>query len=207
MTTVSIIEKFVLALLPYDYAALEPYISEQTLRYHHDKHMAAYVTKTNELIQGTPFENATLEDIITTADGSLFNNAAQAWNHEFYFAQFSPTPAKEPKGYLKEVINTEYNGVDDLKVQMNKAALALFGSGWVWLVSDAHGKLKIMSCSNADNPLRDGYYPLIAIDVWEHAYYIDHRNVRADAVKAFWQVLDWRVIDKRYDEVLRAIKR
>ena len=207
MTTVSIIEKFVLALLPYDYAALEPYISEQTLRYHHDKHMAAYVAKTNELVQGTPFANATLEDIITTADGSLFNNAAQAWNHEFYFAQFSATPIKEPEGHLKEVINTEYGSADALKEQMNKAALALFGSGWVWLVSDAHGKLKIISSSNAGNPLRDGYYPLIAIDVWEHAYYIDHRNVRADAVKAFWHVLDWHVIDKRYEEVLKAIKR
>lgn len=207
MTTVSIFEKFILALLPYDYAALEPYISEQTLRYHHDKHMAAYVAKTNELVQGTPYENATLEDIITTADGPLFNNAAQAWNHEFYFAQFSPTPAKEPAGALKEVINVEYDDVEQLKAKLNSAALSLFGSGWVWLACDVSGKLKIVSSPNAENPLRHGLYPLLAIDVWEHAYYIDYRNVRADALKAFWNVLDWRVIDKRYEEVQRATKK
>lgn len=207
MTTVSIIEKIILALLPYDYAALEPYISEQTLRYHHDKHMAAYVAKTNELVAGTPYENATLEDIITTADGPLFNNAAQVWNHEFYFAQFSPTPLKEPEGHLKEVVEVEYGGLEQLKEKMSKVAMALFGSGWVWLACDSHGKLHIVSSPNAGNPLRDGLYPLLAIDVWEHAYYIDHRNVRADGVKAFWQVLDWRVIDKRYDEVVHATKK
>ena len=201
------LSKIELKPLPYPYKALEPYISEQTLIYHHDKHLAAYVNKTLELISGTAYADATLEEIVLSADGALFNNAAQVWNQEYYFEQFSPTPLKEPEGHLKEVVEVEYGGLEQLKEKMSKAAMALFGSGWVWLACDSHGKLHIVSSPNAGNPLRDGLYPLLAIDVWEHAYYIDHRNVRADGVKAFWQVLDWRVIDKRYDEVMHATKK
>lgn len=190
---------FLLTPLPYDAAALEPYISEQTLHYHHDKHLAGYVNKLNELIAGTRFEGMPLEQIICQSNGPVFNNAAQVWNHEFYFNQFSPTPAKEPKGMLKAAIEESFGGEEALKEKMTKEAMALFGSGWVWLATNEKGELCIVSKQNAGTPLTEGLHPLIAIDVWEHAYYIDHRNARADAIKGFWEVLDWDVIDKRYE--------
>ena len=188
--------------LNYDYKALEPYISEQTLVYHHDKHLAAYVNKTAELMANTAFADATLEQIVLTADGALFNNAAQVWNHNFYFDQFSPTPQNKPEGKLREAIDATFGSYKKLRERMTSEALSLFGSGWVWLVSDAHGKLKIVSKSNAGNPLTDGLYPLLAIDVWEHAYYIDHRNSRAEGVNALWNVVDWKTIDERYEDIL-----
>lgn len=190
---------FVLAQLPYDIAALEPYISEQTLHYHHDKHLAGYINKLNELIVGTPFEGMTLEQIICQSNGAIFNNAAQVWNHEFYFNQLSPTPRKEPEGMLKAAIEEYYGGVEALKAKMTSDALALFGSGWVWLATDDKGVLCVLSKPNAATPLTEGLTPLLAIDVWEHAYYIDHRNLRADGVKAFWEVLDWKVVEERYN--------
>lgn len=190
---------FVLAQLPYDMAALEPYISEQTLHYHHDKHLAGYINKLNELIVGTPFEGMTLEQIICQSNGAIFNNAAQVWNHEFYFNQLSPTPRKEPEGMLKAAIEEYYGGVEALKAKMTSDALALFGSGWVWLATDDKGVLCVLSKPNAATPLTEGLTPLLAIDVWEHAYYIDHRNLRADGVKAFWEVLDWKVVEERYN--------
>ena len=190
---------FVLSPLPYDIAALEPYISEQTLHYHHDKHLAGYINKLNELIVGTPFEGMTLEQIICQANGAIFNNAAQVWNHEFYFNQLSPTPRKEPEGMLKAAIEEYYGGVEALKAKMTSDALALFGSGWVWLATDDKGVLCVLSKPNAATPLTEGLTPLLAIDVWEHAYYIDHRNLRADGVKAFWEVLDWKVVEERYN--------
>ena len=188
--------------LNYDYKALEPYISEQTLIYHHDKHLAAYVNKTAELAANTAFADATLEQIVLTADGALFNNAAQVWNHNFYFDQLSPTPQNKPEGKLREAIDATFGSYKKLQEMMTAEALSLFGSGWVWLVSDTHGKLKIVSKSNAGNPLTDGLYPLLAIDVWEHAYYIDHRNARAEGVKALWSVVDWKIIDQRYEDIL-----
>ena len=188
--------------LNYDYKALEPYISEQTLIYHHDKHLAAYVNKTAELTANTAFADATLEQIVLTADGALFNNAAQVWNHNFYFDQFSPTPQNKPEGKLREAIDATFGSYKKLRERMTSEALSLFGSGWVWLVSDAHGKLKIVSKPNAGNPLTDGLYPLLAIDVWEHAYYIDHRNSRAEGVNALWNVVDWKTIDERYEDIL-----
>lgn len=194
--------KIALKPLPYDYTALEPYISEQTLRYHHDKHLAAYVNKTNELIANTTFSNASLEDIILAAEGPLFNNAAQVWNHNFYFGQLSPKPQAEPRGELRKAIDTTFGSYHKLQERMTAEALSLFGSGWVWLASDAHGGLKIVSKSNAGNPLTEGLYPLLAIDVWEHAYYIDHRNARAEGVDALWKVVDWKVIDERYAAIL-----
>ncbi len=190
---------FVLAQLPYDIAALEPYISEQTLHYHHDKHLAAYVNKLNELIIGTPFEGMPLKQIICQSNGAIFNNAAQVWNHEFYFDQLSPTPAKEPEGILKAAIEEYYGGVEALKAKMTSDALSLFGSGWVWLATDDKGMLCVLSKSNAATPLTEGLTPLLAIDVWEHAYYIDHRNSRADGIKAFWEVLDWKKVEERYN--------
>ncbi len=191
---------FVLSPLPYDIAALEPYISEQTLHYHHDKHLAGYVNKLNELIVGTPFEGMTLEQIICQADGPIFNNAAQVWNHEFYFNQFSPTPTKEPNEELKSAIEDSFGGVEVLKERLSKEAMGLFGSGWVWLAADDNGKLHIISKSNAGTPLTEGLHPLLAIDVWEHAYYIDHRNARADGIKSFWEVFDWDIVSNRYNK-------
>ena len=194
--------KIYLKPLPYSYKELEPHISEQTLIYHHDKHLAAYVNKTLELIEGTPFAEATLEQIILSSDGALFNNAAQVWNHNFYFEQLSPKPQSKPEGELLKAIDTSFGSFKKLRERMTAEALSLFGSGWVWLVSDQHGKLKIVSKPNAGNPLTDGLYPLLAIDVWEHAYYIDHRNARVEGVNALWNVVDWSVIDERYKEVL-----
>jgi len=198
METATATRKFTLTPLPYDKRALEPHISAETLTYHHDKHMAAYVDKLNELVAGTHYDGMTLEDIIRSADGPLFNNAAQAWNHEFYFAQFSPEPQKMPSGELLDAVNTAFGSVDALKERMSADAAALFGSGWVWLASNRDGKLTIVPKSNAGNPLTDGLCPLLAVDVWEHAYYIDFRNARADGVKAFWHVLDWRIAERRY---------
>ncbi len=191
--------KFSLTPLPFDIAALEPHISEQTLHYHHDKHMAAYVNKLNELITGTRFEGMPLEQIICQSNGAIFNNAAQAWNHEFYFAQLSPTPQRTPEGLLKAAIEEYYGGVEALKEKMTADALALFGSGWVWLAANDRGVLCVLSKPNAGTPLTDGLIPLVAIDVWEHAYYIDHRNARADGVRSLWEVLDWKVVGERYD--------
>lgn len=198
METATVTKRFTLAPLPYDKKALEPHISEETLAYHHDKHMAAYVNKLNELIAGTRYDGMTLEDIIREADGPLFNNAAQAWNHEFYFAQFSPEPQRMPSGELLDAINTAFGSVDKLKERMNAESAALFGSGWVWLASNYDGEPMIVPKPNAGNPLTDELRPLLAIDVWEHAYYIDFRNARADGVKALWNVLDWRKVEERY---------
>ena len=195
---------FFLTPLPYAEQALEPHISAETLHYHHGKHAAAYVDKLNSLIAGTPFaETSSLEDIVLQADGAIFNNAAQAWNHAFYFEQFAPKPKHKPEGELAKAIDKAFGSVEQLKEQMERDAIALFGSGWVWLAADKHGELKIVSKPNAGNPLTEGLYPLIAIDVWEHAYYIDHRNARAAGVKALWKVLCWSKIEERYAQIGR----
>ena len=195
---------FFLTPLPYAEQALEPHISAETLHYHHGKHAAAYVDKLNSLIAGTPFaETSSLEDIVLQADGAIFNNAAQAWNHAFYFDQFAPKPKHKPEGELAKAIDKTFGSVEQLKEQMERDAIALFGSGWVWLAADKHGELKIVSKPNAGNPLTEGLYPLIAIDVWEHAYYIDHRNARAAGVKALWKVLCWSKIEERYAQIGR----
>lgn len=184
--------------LPYAYDALEPAISGETMRYHHDKHYAGYVAKLNELILDTPFAAQPLEDIILSADGAIFNNAAQAWNHEFFFEGLSPKPQKAPSGKLLEAVNRSFGSFDGLKTQMGQTAAGLFGSGWVWLAEDGDGKLVVVAEPNAGNPMCRGLKPLLAIDVWEHAYYIDYRNRRADAVAALWDVIDWRVVEDRY---------
>ena len=195
---------FFLTPLPYAEQALEPHISAETLHYHHGKHAAAYVDKLNSLIVGTPYaETSSLEDIVLQADGAIFNNAAQVWNHAFYFEQFAPKPKHKPEGELAAAIDKAFGSVEQLKEQMERESIALFGSGWVWLAADKHGELKIVSKSNAGNPLTEGLYPLLAIDVWEHAYYIDHRNARAASVKALWKVLCWSKIEERYTQVGR----
>lgn len=186
--------------LPYAYDALAPQVSEETMRYHHDKHYAGYVNKLNELIVDTPFADQPLEDIILSADGPVYNNAAQMWNHEFFFDTLSPEAQTEPSGELKRAIEKDFNSFESLKAQMNKAAAGLFGSGWVWLAEDRSGKLAIISEQNAGNPLRHGMKPLLCIDVWEHAYYIDYRNRRADAVEALWERIDWKTVGERYEK-------
>ena len=184
--------------LPYAYDALEPYISAETLHFHHDKHYAGYVQKLAELAEGTHFQSMPLEEVIRSSDGAIFNNAAQVWNHEFYFEELSPAPKVSPSGELRRAIDAEFGSVDDLKRRMTTAATTLFGSGWVWLATDGDGQLYILSKPNAETPLTDGLTPLLCIDVWEHAYYIDFRNMRKDSVEAFWKVLDWGVVERRY---------
>lgn len=191
--------------LPYPTQALEPHISAETLHYHHDKHMAAYVDKLNSLIVGTQFASATsLEEIILSSEGAIFNNAAQVWNHAFYFKQFAPHPKHEPSGELAKAIDKTFGSVKQMKEQIEQDALALFGSGWVWLAANSHGELLIVSKSNAGNPLTDGLYPLLTVDVWEHAYYIDHRNSRLAGVKAVWEVICWGEVERRYSKIGRS---
>lgn len=190
--------RFTVRELPYAYDALAPQLSEETLRYHHDKHYAGYVAKLNELILDTPYEGQPLEDIILAADGAVYNNAAQAWNHAFYFEQLSPDPQRVPTGALADAVVRTFGSVDALRERMNREAVGLFGSGWVWLAADRQGGLVIVSGPNAGNPLRQGLVPLFCIDVWEHAYYIDYRNRRADAVAALWDRIDWKTVGERY---------
>jgi superoxide dismutase, Fe-Mn family len=189
---------FTLPALPYAKNALEPYISAQTLEFHHGKHHQAYVNNVNNLIAGTPFENASLEEIISKADGGIFNNGAQVFNHTFYFEQFSPNGCNEPKNELKAALETNFGSMESFYEQFNKAAATLFGSGWAWLVKTADGKLEIVQTSNAGCPIRDGKTPLLTCDVWEHAYYLDKQNLRPKYIEDFWKVLDWKVISERF---------
>ena len=184
--------------LPYAHNALEPHMSKETIDYHYGKHLQAYVDNLNKLIPGTEFENASLEDIIRKAEGGIFNNGAQVWNHTFFFNTFSPKPQGEPAGALKEAIDKEWGSFDKFKEEFKKVALGQFGSGWTWLAKDAGGKLKIVTYSNAGNPIRDGLTPLLAVDVWEHSYYIDYRNNRGASIDAAWKIIDWKVVDARF---------
>ncbi len=189
---------FELPKLPYAYDALEPVISRQTLEFHHDKHHAAYVNNLNKLIAGTEFENADLLTIINKSDGGIFNNAAQVWNHTFYFDQFGKDKADKPTDKLLNAINTSFGSFDEFKEKFSTAAKTLFGSGWAWLVKKQNGSLDIIQTSNAANPLTDGLIPILTCDVWEHAYYLDYQNKRPDYVGSFWSVIDWNIISGRY---------
>ncbi len=198
LTQLTVMAQFDVKPLPYGYDALAPQISEETMQYHHGKHYAGYIAKLNQLTGGTPYAQMTLEDAMLNADGDMFNNAAQAWNHEFYFAQLSKNPQTAPTGKLAEAINAKFGSLSQFKDLFNGAAVTLFGSGWVWLVSDDAGALSIVSEPNAGNPLVNGLKPLLTFDIWEHAYYIDHRNNRSEAISKLWEVIDWKVIDSRY---------
>ena len=189
---------FTLPALPYAHDALEPYISAKTIEFHYGKHHQAYVNNVNALIPGTPFENASLEEIVRKADGGIFNNGAQVYNHTFDFEQFIPDGCREPIDDLKAAIDKEFGSFDAFKEQFTKAAATLFGSGWAWLVKDGNGKLSIVQTSNAGCPLRDGLTPLLTCDVWEHAYYLDKQNLRPKYIEDFWKILDWKVISKRF---------
>lgn len=178
--------------LPYPKNSLEPYMSSETLKFHHDRHHRGYVDKLNKLIQGTEFENLGLVDIVTKAgSGPIFNNAAQVWNHTFFWHCLGPR-MRPPKGPLRDTIERDFGSMDELHKQFNHKAADLFGSGWVWLVrSEPEGKLLIESTSNAENPLRAGRTPILTCDVWEHAYYIDYRNERSVYLEAIWNILNW----------------
>lgn len=191
--------KYELMVLPYAPEALEPVISRETIGFHHGKHLAAYVSNLNGLLSGSSFENATLEDIVCQATGGILNNAGQILNHELYFGQFvSPKADNQPIGVLAEAIVRDFGSFDAFKEAFQKAGATLFGSGWVWLSADNNGKLVITQESNAANPVQKGLKPLLTFDVWEHAYYLDYQNRRPDHLAALWQIIDWSVIEQRY---------
>jgi superoxide dismutase, Fe-Mn family len=178
--------------LPYEKNALEPIISTETLEYHYGKHHQAYVTNTNNLIKGTEFENSTLEDIIKKSSGGLFNNAAQVWNHTFYWhSMHPPKEGNAPSGKLADAINKAFGSFDKFKEEFTKSAVGNFGSGWTWLVQRPDGSLGIVNTSNAATPITGSDKPLFTIDVWEHAYYIDYRNLRPKYVESFWNLVNW----------------
>lgn len=185
--------------LPYGNDALAPAISAETISYHYGKHEKAYIDNLNSLIKGTEFEDMELEEIIRSSEGALFNNASQAWNHIFYFFTFSPTGPREPSGELRHAIDLQFGSFEDFKRQFVEAGVKLFGSGWVWLVCDEEGKLMIIQKGNAGNPLTDGLIPLLTFDVWEHAYYLDYQNRRAEALDKLWNIVDWDVVSSRYE--------
>lgn len=182
---------FTLPELPYAMNALEPQISKETLEYHYGKHHQAYVNNLNKLVPGTEFESLSLEEIIMQSKGGIFNNAAQVWNHTFYWHCLSPNGGGEPSGKLADAINKHFGSFDKFKEQFTQAAATTFGSGWAWLVQDATGALKIISTSNAGTPMTEGLTALLTCDVWEHAYYIDYRNARPDYIAAFWSLVHW----------------
>ena len=190
--------KFTQPKLPYAQDALAPVISPLTIEYHYGKHDKAYIDTLNKLIAGTEFEDMALEDIIVKSEGKLFNNASQAWNHIFYFFQFSPDGLKEPSGSLRDQIEEQFGSIDEFKHQFEEAGATLFGSGWVWLAVDHDNKLCIIQGKNAENPLTKGLKPLLVFDVWEHAYYLDYQNLRADYLHKLWDIVDWSVIEMRY---------
>lgn len=190
--------RFTLPELPYAIDALAPAISRETLEFHWGKHHQTYVNNLNNLVEGTDWAEKSLEDIILGAEGGLFNNAAQVYNHTFFWSSMTPQGGGEPKGALKDALVATWGSVEAFVKAFSDAAAGNFGSGWTWLVKDADGKLSILNTSNADTPIRHGLKPLLTIDVWEHAYYIDYRNRRADAVAALWDIVDWRVVEERY---------
>ena len=184
--------------LPYAIDALEPAISARTIEFHYGKHEKAYIDNLNRLIKGTEFEDMELEEVIAHAKGPLFNNASQAWNHIFYFFSFSPEGRREPQGDLRKAIDRDFGSFEKFKEAFVDAGVGLFGSGWVWLSRDQQGKLLITQGPNAGNPITEGLTPLLTFDVWEHAYYLDYQNRRADYLHALWDILDWNVIENRY---------
>ena len=177
--------------LPYSRDALEPHISADTLDYHYGKHHASYVEKLNGLIEGTEFESATLEEIVRNASGNIFNNAAQVWNHNFYWQCLSPDGGGEPQGKLARAIENEFSTFSEFVDQFDAAAKGNFGSGWTWLTKDSGGNLGIVNTDDAGNPMTDDRQPLLTCDVWEHAYYLDYRNRRDEYLGAFWKLVNW----------------
>ena len=193
-------KKIELMALPYAMDALEPVISKQTLEFHHGKHLVGYVNNLNGLLEGSPLAGLPLEEMVCKATGGMLNNAGQILNHNMYFEQFSaPKADNMPKGKLAEATVRDFGSFEAFKEVFQKGGATLFGSGWVWLSADKDGKLVITQETNAANPVQKGLKPLLTFDVWEHAYYLDYQNRRPDHLAALWQIVDWEVIEMRYD--------
>ena len=183
---------FELPALPYAQDALEPHISAETLSFHYGKHHNTYVTKLNGLVEGTDLASKSLEEIVKTSSGGVFNNAAQIWNHTFYWNSLSPNGGGAPTGAIADAINTAFGSFEEFQAKFNDSAVNNFGASWTWLVQNADGSLAIVNTSNAATPLtEEGVTPLMTVDLWEHAYYIDYRNVRPDYLKGFWALANW----------------
>ena len=190
---------FTLLSLPYAPEALEPAISRETISFHHGKHLQTYVDNLNKLIEGTEFQSMPLEDIVRKAQGGIFNNAGQILNHNLYFSQFiGASAASQPSGALLQAINRDFGSFDAFKAEFEQKGVTLFGSGWVWLSADKDGKLVITQETNANNPITKGLKPLLTMDVWEHAYYLDYQNKRAAHLQALWPIINWEEINRRY---------
>lgn len=192
--------KFEMPKLPYATNALEPVISQQTVELHYGKHLQTYVNNLNNLVPGTKFENSDIISIVKESDGPIFNNAGQILNHDLYFASFTApgTGGNGPKGKLADAINAQWGSFEAFQKEFNAAGAAVFGSGWVWLAKDASGKLSIEKESNASNPIVKGLEPILGIDVWEHAYYLDYQNRRVDHLAEVWKIINWDVVSARY---------
>lgn len=190
--------KFFNPQLDYPLDALEPQISKETMEYHHDKHLQTYIDNLNKLIVDTDFEGDNLEQIIKLSTGSIFNNAAQSFNHIFFFAQLSPSAKSLPSGELSEHIDKEFGSFEEFKQTFKQAALAQFGSGWAWLSMAQDGRLMIITTANAETPINQNLIPLMTVDLWEHAYYVDYRNRRAEYLDNIWDRIDWDIIEHRY---------
>ncbi|NCN11322.1 MAG: superoxide dismutase [Fe] [Leptospira sp.] len=186
--------------LPYPKNALAPTISEETLEFHYGKHHQAYVTNLNNLIKGGEFENSSLEDIIKKSSGGIFNNAAQVWNHTFYWHSLAPKAGGEPSGKIGEAINKSFGSFATFKEKFSASAAGNFGSGWTWLIKKADGSLEIVNTSNAGCPVKEGLNPILTIDVWEHAYYVDYRNARPKYIEAFWNLVNWKFAEENYNK-------
>ena len=182
--------------LPFAMTAMKPFLSEEQLTYHYGKHHAAYFKNLNALVEGKPEASMPLRELVIQSAGPIFNNAAQAWNHSFYWDCMTPKGLGEPKGNLAAALKRDFGGVDNFKKAMSEAAVKLFGSGWAWLAADGKGNLEIMSLGNADTPLKHEKEPLLTIDVWEHAYYVDYHNERPKYVEGFWNVVNWDFVEK-----------
>lgn len=188
---------FELPALPYAKNALAPHMSEETLEFHYGKHHNAYVTNLNNLVPGTEFEGKTLEEIVKTSSGGIFNNAAQVWNHTFFWNSLSPNGGGEPTGAIADAINKAFGSFEAFKEAFTKSAATNFGSGWTWLVKQADGALAIVNTSNAGSPITEaGVTPILTVDVWEHAYYIDYRNARPNYLNAYWALVNWEFANK-----------
>jgi superoxide dismutase, Fe-Mn family len=189
---------YTLPALPYAMDALTPHISKETLEYHYGKHHQTYVTNLNNLVPGTEFEGKSLEDIVKSSSGGIFNNAAQIWNHTFYWNSLSPNGGGKPTGALLTAIEESFGSFEAFKEAFSKTAITTFGSGWGWLVKTPAGKLELVSTSNAATPLTTDSTPLLTCDVWEHAYYIDYRNARPKYVESFWALVNWDFVTKNF---------
>ena len=193
--------KFKLMALPYEADALEPVISKETIGFHHGKHLLAYVNNLNGLLENSPLAGLPLEEIVKKAEGGILNNAGQILNHELYFGQFAaPKENNQPTGKLAEAIASDFGSFESFKEEFQKKGATLFGSGWVWLSADKDSKLVITQETNAANPVQRGLKPMLTFDVWEHAYYLDYQNRRPDHLAALWQIINWEIIESRYQQ-------